>query len=89
MIRYFQPLEWREKMVDAQFGPHRFNAGKGGGSETFRGARFGVADLRGARFTGYPDEERTGAECTRPGCSISGTAGRMRAFRGLGQTAWQ
>ena len=37
--------------MEAQFGPHRFYAGEGGGSETFRGARFDVADLRGARFT--------------------------------------
>jgi len=37
--------------VDAQFGPHRFYAGEGGGSEQFRGARFEVADLRGTRFT--------------------------------------
>ena len=35
----------------AQFGPHRFYAGEGGGSEQFRAARFDVADLRGARFT--------------------------------------
>ena len=34
----------------AQFGPHRFYAGDGGGSEEFRSARFDVADLRGARF---------------------------------------
>jgi len=37
--------------VDAQFGPHRFSAGDGGGSTEFRAARFDVADLRGARFT--------------------------------------
>jgi len=37
--------------MDAQFGPHRFYAGEGGGSEEFREARFDVADLRGARFT--------------------------------------
>ena len=37
--------------ANAQFGPHRFDAGPGGGSEEFRGARFDVADLRGARFT--------------------------------------
>ena len=40
-----------EEPGEAQFGPHRFSAGKGGGSEEFRGARFDVADLRGARFT--------------------------------------
>jgi hypothetical protein len=37
--------------AEAQFGPHRFYAGEGGGSERFRDARFDVADLRGARFT--------------------------------------
>jgi DinB superfamily/Pentapeptide repeats (8 copies) len=37
--------------ADAQFGPHRFYAGEGGGSAKFRGARFDAADLRGARFT--------------------------------------
>jgi hypothetical protein len=36
---------------EAQFGPHRFYAGEGGGSEQFRDARFDVMDLRGARFT--------------------------------------
>ena len=39
------------KPVEAQFGPHRFYAGEGGGSAQFRGARFEVADLRGTRFT--------------------------------------
>jgi hypothetical protein len=37
--------------MDAQFGPHRFYPGEGGGSTQFRGARFDVTDLRGARFT--------------------------------------
>jgi len=37
--------------AEAQFGPHRFDAGEGGGSERFRGARFEAEDLRGARFT--------------------------------------
>jgi DinB superfamily/Pentapeptide repeats (8 copies) len=37
--------------TEAQFGPHRFYAGEGGGSAQFRGARFEAADLRGARFT--------------------------------------
>ena len=37
--------------MEAQFGPHRFYAGEGGGDERFRGARFEAADLRGARFT--------------------------------------
>jgi hypothetical protein len=36
--------------VEPQFGPHRFYAGEGGGSDQFRGGRFDVADLRGARF---------------------------------------
>jgi hypothetical protein len=39
------------ELVEAQFGPHRFYAGEGGGSEKFRSARFDVADLRCARFT--------------------------------------
>ena len=38
------------EVTEAQFGPHRFYAGSGGGTQ-FRGARFDVADLRGARFT--------------------------------------
>src|ERR1051326_1748995 len=37
--------------AEAQFGPHRFYAGEGGGSAQFRGGRFDVAGLRGARFT--------------------------------------
>lgn len=37
--------------AEAQFGPHRFYAGEGGGSEEFRGKRFDVCDLRGCRFT--------------------------------------
>jgi hypothetical protein len=40
-----------DEPIEAQFGPHRFYAGEGGGSEQFRGARFDVVDLRGARFT--------------------------------------
>ena len=40
-----------EEPAGAQFGPHRFYAGEGGGSEQFREARFDVADMRGARFT--------------------------------------
>jgi hypothetical protein len=40
-----------DEATDAQFGPHRFYAGEGGGSTRFRGARFDVEDLRGARFT--------------------------------------
>jgi Phosphoesterase family len=50
----------RGEPMAAQFGPHRFHAGEGGGSEQFRGARFDAADLRGARFT---DEERTVIDC--------------------------
>jgi DinB superfamily/Pentapeptide repeats (8 copies) len=38
-------------MMEAQFGPHRFYPGEGGGSTQLRGARFEAADLRGARFT--------------------------------------
>jgi hypothetical protein len=40
-----------DEPIEAQFGPHRFCAGEGGGSVEFRGARFDTADLRGARFT--------------------------------------
>jgi uncharacterized damage-inducible protein DinB len=58
--------------TEAQFGPHRFDAGEGGGSTQFRGARFDVADLRGARFT---DCDLSGVTI-RDGClvdvSISG-----------------
>jgi hypothetical protein len=43
--------QWQDGPMDAQFGPHRFSAGDGGGSTEFRAARFDVADLRGARFT--------------------------------------
>src|SRR3981081_2934171 len=43
--------KWQDGPMDAQFGPHRFSAGDGGGSTEFRAARFDVADLRGARFT--------------------------------------
>ncbi|MGO9293861.1 MAG: DinB family protein [Streptosporangiaceae bacterium] len=42
---------WSGEPTEAQFGPHRFYAGEGGGSAEFRGARFDAADLRGARFT--------------------------------------
>ena len=38
-------------LADAQFGPHRFYPGEGGGSTQLRGARLHAADLRGARFT--------------------------------------
>jgi len=40
-----------DEPMEAQFGPHRFYADEGVGSEQFRGARFEAADLRGARFT--------------------------------------
>ncbi|HEY2551188.1 MAG TPA: DinB family protein [Streptosporangiaceae bacterium] len=60
------------ELTEAQFGPHRFYAGEGGGSTEFRGASFNVADLRGARFT---DCDLTGVTI-RDGClvdvSISG-----------------
>lgn len=67
---------WPGGQVEAQFGPHRFYAGEGGGSAEFRGARFDAEDMRGARFTdcdltgvtirdgwGYPDEEHTVIDC--------------------------
>jgi hypothetical protein len=44
-------LAWHDCPMDAQFGPHRFDAGEGGGNEEFRQARFDVADMSGARFT--------------------------------------
>ena len=43
--------EWQDGPMDAQFGPHRFSAGDGGGGTELRAARFDVQDLRGARFT--------------------------------------
>jgi hypothetical protein len=42
---------WPADPTEPQFGPHRFDAGEGGGSAEFCGAAFDVADLRGARFT--------------------------------------
>jgi len=45
------PLGGHDGPMEAQFGPHRFRAGQGGGSEEYWGARFEAADLRGARFT--------------------------------------
>ncbi|MGE5136578.1 MAG: DinB family protein [Gemmatimonadota bacterium] len=56
----------------AQFGPHRFYAGKGGGSAEFRGARFDVADLRGARFTDCDMTGVTIRDCWLVNVSISG-----------------
>ena len=58
--------------AEAQFGPHRFNAGEGGGSEQFRGARFDVADLRGARFTDCDLTGVTIRDCWLASVSISG-----------------
>ncbi|MHB1431681.1 MAG: DinB family protein [Streptosporangiaceae bacterium] len=56
----------------AQFGPHRFYAGEGGGSERFRAARFDVADLRGARFTDCDLTGVTVRDCWLVDVSISG-----------------
>jgi DinB superfamily len=39
-----------DEMSEAQFGPHRFEAGQGLGSTQFLGAHFDVADMRGATF---------------------------------------
>jgi DinB superfamily/Pentapeptide repeats (8 copies) len=58
--------------AEAQFGPHRFYPGEGGGSEAFRGARFGVADLRGARFTDCDMTGVTIRDCWLVDVSISG-----------------
>ena len=46
-----EPADPAPAWAEAQFGPHRFYAGEGGGSAELRGARFEAADLRGARFT--------------------------------------
>jgi hypothetical protein len=56
----------------AQFGPHRFYAGEGGGSEQFRGARFDAADLRGARFTDCDLTGVTIRDCWLVNVNISG-----------------
>src|SRR6266480_4127066 len=45
------PADQAPAWPGAQFGPHRFYAGEGGGSTELRGARFEAADLRSARFT--------------------------------------
>jgi len=58
--------------AEAQFGPHRFYAGEGGGSEQFRRARFDVADLRGARFTDCDMTGVTIRDCWLVNVSISG-----------------
>jgi DinB superfamily/Pentapeptide repeats (8 copies) len=46
-----EPADPAPAWAAAQFGPHRFYAGEGGGNAELRGARFDAADLRGARFT--------------------------------------
>ncbi len=56
----------------AQFGPHRFDAGDGGGSTEFLGARFDVADLRGARFTDCDLTGVTIRDCWLVNFSLSG-----------------
>ncbi len=56
----------------AQFGPHRFYAGEGGGSEQYTGARFDVADLRGVRFTDCDMTGVTIRDCWLVNVSISG-----------------
>jgi DinB superfamily/Pentapeptide repeats (8 copies) len=61
-----------EEPAKAQFGPHRFDAGEGGGSEQYRGARFDVADLRGARFTDCDMTSVTIRDCWLVNVSISG-----------------
>jgi hypothetical protein len=58
--------------MEAQFGPHRFYAGEGGGSEEFREVRFNVADLRGARFTDCDLTGMTIRDCWLVDVSISG-----------------
>ena len=58
--------------ANAQFGPHRFDAGQGGGSEEFRGAVFDVADLRGARFTDCDLTGVTIRDCWLVNVNISG-----------------
>ena len=45
------PADQAPAWPGAQFGPHRFYAGEGGGSTELRSVRFEAADLRGARFT--------------------------------------
>jgi len=61
-----------DESVAAQFGPHRFYAGEGGGSEQFRGARFEAADLRGARFTDCDLTGVTIRDCWLVNVNISG-----------------
>jgi len=61
-----------DEPTQAQFGPHRFYAGEGGGSEEFQGARLEVADLRGARFTDCDMTGVTIRDCWLVNVSISG-----------------
>jgi uncharacterized protein YjbI with pentapeptide repeats len=61
-----------DELMEAQFGPHRFYAGEGGGSEQFRGARFDIADLRSARFTDCDMTGVTIRDCWLVNVSISG-----------------
>ena len=61
-----------DEPAEAQFGPHRFDAGEGGGSEQHRGARFDVADLRDARFTDCDMTGVTIRDCWLVNVSISG-----------------
>ena len=61
-----------DEPLEAQFGPHRFYAGEGGGREEFRGAQFDVADLRGARFTDCDLTGVTIRDCWLVNVSISG-----------------
>jgi DinB superfamily/Pentapeptide repeats (8 copies) len=61
-----------DEPAGAQFGPHRFYAGEGGGSEQYRRARFDVADLRGARFTDCDMTGVTIRDCWLMNVSISG-----------------
>jgi hypothetical protein len=61
-----------DEPAEAQFGPHRFPAGEGGGSEQYRGARFDAADLRGTRFTDCDMTGVTIRDCWLVNVSISG-----------------
>jgi hypothetical protein len=61
-----------DEPAKAQFGPHRFSAGEGGGSKELRGARFEAADVRGARFTDCDLTGVTIRDCWLVNVSISG-----------------
>ena len=70
-----EPADPAPAWAEAQFGPHRFYAGEGGGSAELRGARFEAADLRGARFT----------DCDLTGVTIrDGWLDHLRAHRAEG-----